>query len=203
MTQTATQQRMDSCGRFVLAVCCSTFNLVHQANPQAPEESKARLLDLLADGSPAGARVLATAERLIPAIADSVSVIKVPCVCHCKSGAAIMLHHIAASLHGFAREGDRPRHLFGATISQGTYSAGCAARHIVEKPDAGVIEGSDVIRQVAPLRLRPGDVADYQRYFLRERAARGGASKRPKLSPEVCRFSMFKQQDSLLMTRTG
>ena len=40
-------------------------------------------------------------------------------------------------------------------------------------------------RQVAPLRLRPGDVADYQRYFLRERAARGGASKRPKLSPEV------------------
>ena len=53
---------------------------------------------------------------------------------------------------------------------------------------------------MAPLRLRPRDVADYQRYFLRERAARGGASKRPKLSPEV-RFPNFGVvlQDGLVM----
>ena len=50
---------------------------MHCAHAQAPEESKERLLNLLAEGSPFGARILATAERLLPAIASTVEVIKV------------------------------------------------------------------------------------------------------------------------------
>jgi len=49
----------------------------YYAHAQAPEESKERLLNLLAEGSPFGARILATAERLLPAIASTVEVIKV------------------------------------------------------------------------------------------------------------------------------
>lgn len=41
--------------------------------------------------------------------------------------------------------------------------------------------------QVAPLRVRPADIADFQRYFLRDKGSRRGGGPRPKLTPEALR----------------
>ena len=49
----------------------------HHKHLQAPEESRAKLLALTAEGSPFGARILATAERNLPDVSHTVTVIKV------------------------------------------------------------------------------------------------------------------------------